>query len=96
MTYWGTSDLIAGNGMQQRYYVNDRADGERDWGTFKGQVTTAEGETRIEGLWQSSGGTGRFAGVTAEGTFRTRMTSPTEVEVTWEGQYQLAPSAKAA
>jgi hypothetical protein len=34
VTYWGTSDMIAGNGMQQGYYVNDRADGERDWETF--------------------------------------------------------------
>jgi hypothetical protein len=91
-----SSDLIAGNGMQQGYYVNDRADGERDRGTFKGQVTAAEGETSIEGIWQSSGGTGNFSGVTAEGTFRTRMTFPTEVEVTWEGQYQLAASARAA
>jgi hypothetical protein len=96
VTYWGTSDLIAGNGMQQRYYVNDRADGERDWGTFKGQVTTAEARQGLRACGNPRAAQAGLRGFTAEGTFRTRMTSPTEVEVTWEGQYQLAPSAKAA
>jgi hypothetical protein len=32
VTYWGVSDVVAGNGTQRGYYVNERADGSRDTG----------------------------------------------------------------
>jgi len=96
VTYWGVSDLIAGNGMQRGYYVNERADGSRDSGTFEGKVTTTQAGTTIEGTWRISEGTGRFRGVTGQGTYKTRLTSPTDLECQWQGRYELAVAVQAA
>jgi hypothetical protein len=88
--------LIAGNGPQNRYFVNEHADGDRDLGTFEGMIVTASGEVTIEGVWKYTGGTGNFEGLTGGGTYKGRMTSPTAVENTWEGTYELAAKARAA
>ena len=96
MTYWGTADLIAGNGPQRGYFVDVHANGDRDIGTFDGSVKTAGGQVTIEGNWKYVDGTGMFKGLTGGGTYKGRMTSPTEVENTWEGTYELAAQARAA
>jgi hypothetical protein len=96
VTYWGVSDTVAGTGTQRGYYLNERADGSRDWGTFEAKVVTNRGETSIEGMWQASDGTGMFAGIKGQGTYKTRLTSPMDVQCTWEGRYELAASSKAA
>jgi hypothetical protein len=96
VTYWGITDLIGGSGTQRGYYVNERPDGSRDWGSFEGRATTSQGQTVVEGTWQSKDGTGRFAGIRAQGTFTTRVTSQTEIQCTWQGRYDLATSAQAA
>jgi hypothetical protein len=96
VTYWGVSDVVAGNGAQRGYYVNERRDGSRDWGTFEGKVTTDQGGTVIDGVWRFSDGTGQFAGCIGQGTYKTRMTSPTELECTWQGRYELAEITAAA
>lgn len=95
LTYWGIADLVNGNGTQRGYYVNERADGDRDCGTFEGRVTTIQGQTTLEGTWQTVTGTGKFTGVKAGGTYQGRMTSPGEIEMTWEGHYELAASKAA-
>jgi hypothetical protein len=43
MTYRATADTIAGNGTQRGYFVNQHQNGDRDYGTFDGKVTTANG-----------------------------------------------------
>ena len=96
LVYWGVLDLVEGNGTQRGYYVNQRANGDRDCGTFEGKVTTVQGQTTLEGTWQAVTGTGKFAGVKAGGTYQGRMTSLNEVEMSWEGRYELAASARAA
>jgi hypothetical protein len=96
ITYWGTADLIAGNGPQRGYFVNEHADGDRDFGTFEGKIVTTGVEVTIEGTWKYTGGTGNFQGLTGGGSYKGRMTSPTEVENTWEGTYELAAKARAA
>ena len=96
LTYWGMSDLIAGNGSQRGYYVNVHPDGGREHGTFEGKVTTTQSGTRIEGTWRATDGTGIYAGITAEGTFTVRLTSPTEGDCSWQGRYELASTAQAA
>jgi hypothetical protein len=96
VTYWANTDLIAGKGTQRGYYLNERPDGSRDWGSFEGKATTSQGQTVIEGTWQSTDGTGKFAGIKAQGTFTTRMASPNDVQCTWQGKYELAASAQAA
>jgi hypothetical protein len=47
----------------------------------------------VEGKWQYTGGAGDFAGITGNGTFKTRLTSPTTVEGSWQGTYELAGAA---
>ncbi len=96
VTYWGVTDVVMGNGTQRGYYLNERPDGSRDWGAFEGKVTTSEGQTIVEGTWQSTDGTGRFAGVRAEGRYTTRLMSLMEVQCTWQGRYELAASVQAA
>jgi hypothetical protein len=96
ITYWGTADLIAGSGTQSGYFVNDHADGDRDFGTFEGRITTSGAEVTLEGTWKFTGGTGKFRGLRGGGTYRGRMTSPVGVENTWEGSYEIAAKTKAA
>jgi hypothetical protein len=94
LRYWCTTDLLSGQGTQRGYYVNDHANGDRDWGTFEGKVTTAGVEVTLEGTFTFSGGTGTLSGITGGGTYVGQMTSPVAVKMTWEGTYELR-SAKA-
>ena len=87
--YYGAADLVAGTGTQTGYFMNQRANGDIDRGTFQGKITTAAGVTTMEGNWRYSAGTGAFSGITGGGTYKGRITSPTEVQVTWEGTYEL-------
>src|SRR5207253_7901976 len=96
ITYWGTADLIAGNGAQRGYFVNEHSDGDRDFGTFEGRIATPGGQVTIEGAWNFTGGTGKLKGLTGSGSYKGRMTSPVEVENTWEGKYQIAAKTQAA
>jgi hypothetical protein len=53
-------------------------------------------ELSVEGTWAFSGGTGKFTGITGQGTYQGRMPSANEVEMSWEGRYELAVSTRAA
>ena len=88
-SYCGTTDAVAGQGTQSGYYVNTRQGGDQDRGTFKGAVVTTDGETTVEGTWTSTGGTGQFSKVSANGNFKVRAVSATDVEVVWSGAYTL-------
>ena len=94
VTYWGITDTVDGAGTQSGYFVNDHGNAGRDFGTFEGKVTTVAGQLTVEGAWQYTGGTGDFRGITGKGTFKTRLTSPTDVEASWQGAYELG-AAKA-
>ena len=96
ITYWGTADLIAGNGPQRGYFVNEHADGDRDFGTFEGRISTSGEQVTIEGAWKFTGGTGKYEGLTGNGKYKGRMTSPMDVENTWDGTYQMAAKTQAA
>ncbi len=65
LVYWGVLDLVEGSGTQRGNYVNERANGERECGTFEGKVTTAQGQTTLEGTWRAISGTGKFKGMKA-------------------------------
>jgi hypothetical protein len=94
ITYWGTTDVQAGNGTQRGYFINERPNGDRDWGTFEGTVATAATGATLEGTFTYTGGSGKFSGIAGNGTYRGRMTSPTQVEMDWKGTYQLAGARK--
>jgi hypothetical protein len=90
ITYWGTIDMQGAHGVQRGYFLNDHGTAGQDRGTFEGNVSVSGGEVVTEGTWQYTGGAGEFAGITGRGTFKTRLTSPTTVEATWQGAYTLA------
>lgn len=90
ITYWGVTELLNGEGTQRGYYNNVHGDKGRDWGTFEGKVTG--GGTTVEGTWKFAGGDGEFRGISGGGTFKTVMKSDTEIEATWDGNYELAKS----
>lgn len=90
ITYWGVTDIVEGKGTQRGYFVNAHGGDDRDWGTFEGKVAANGGQITVEGTWQFTGGSGKFSGLTGNGAFKTRMTSPTEVEASWQGTYELA------
>jgi len=95
ITYWGFTDILDGQGTQSGCFSTDHGNRGRDWGTFEGKVTTLGGQLIVEGTWQFTGGTGQFTGLTGGGTFKTKAISPTEVEASWQGAYELA-GARAA
>jgi len=93
ITYWGTNDLVDGQGSQRGYYNNIHADGGRDFGTFEGRVSA--GGKIVEGSFTIVGGDGQYRGITGSGTFKTVMKSETELEANWQGIYELARTQNA-
>ena len=67
ITYWGTTDIVDGKGTQRGYFVNVHSEGDRDWGTFEGRVTTKGAEITVEGTYQFTGGSGKFKGLSGGG-----------------------------
>ncbi|HTR65915.1 MAG TPA: hypothetical protein VMH85_09085 [Terriglobales bacterium] len=96
ITYWSTADLIAGSGSQKGYFVNEHPNGDRDFGTFEGKVTTSGGQVTIEGAWKYTGGTGSLNGLSGGGSYKGRLTSPVDVENAWDGSYQIGAKTQAA
>src|SRR6266851_6498146 len=89
VSYWGAADLVAGSGPQTGYFMNRHTNGDIDRGTFAGRITTAGGVVTMEGSWKYTGGTGALARISGGGTYKGDITSPTEVQTSWEGTYQL-------
>ena len=90
INYWATTDAVGAHGIQRGYFVTDHGSAGLDRGTFEGSVSVVAGQPVVEGKWQYTGGEGSFAGITGGGTFKTKLTSATTLEATWEGAYELA------
>lgn len=90
LTYHGLADLVAGNGTQRGYFSNEHPDGDRDCGTFEGKVTMAANEAKLEGTFTFTSGTGKYKGIRGGGNYSGRMVSPTEVQMSWTGSYEVA------
>ena len=90
ITYWGVTDVLDGTGSQRGYFNNVHPDNGRDWGTFEAQVTATGGAMTVEGAFKFAGGEGQYRGITGGGRFKTVMKSETELEASWEGNYELA------
>ena len=87
ITYWAITDLNDGQGSQRGYYNNIHGDKGHEWGTFEGRVSR---DGTVEGTWKITAGDGEFRGVTGSGSFKTVMKSETDIEATWDGNYELA------
>jgi hypothetical protein len=96
LTYCGVTDIVSGDGKQSGYYVNEHQDGDSDRGSFEGRVTTAGGQTTIEGTFTFTSGTGKLKGIRGHGTFKGGQVSPTEIEMSWTGAYEIAATARVA
>ncbi len=95
-TVCGTADLIRGNGQERGYFMNEHSNGDLDCGTYECKVSMVNGQMTMEGTWKYTHGTGQFNGITGNGTFKGRMTSPTDAETSYEGSYQLKAGIRAA
>lgn len=95
MTYWGHGDFIRGAGQQSGYFVDVHANGDRDFGAFEGKISITNNQVTIEGTWKYTHGTGKFEGITGNGTFKGVMVSPTETDMSWAGSYKLAATRAA-
>jgi hypothetical protein len=89
INYWSTIDIVGAQGIQRGYFVNDHGSAGVDRGTFEGNVSVVDGQPVVEGEWRYTGGEADFAGISGGGTFKTKLTSPTDVECTWQGAYEL-------
>jgi len=49
----------------------------------------------VEGTFKFAGGDGEYRGITGGGRFKSVMKSETEIECTWDGDYELAKSQAA-
>jgi hypothetical protein len=88
-----TADLTQGNGPHQGYVIFSGA-GERTVNKWNGKIATVMGSdkkpvTTFEGTWTKQSGTGRYGGVTGQGTYRGRMTSQNTYRVEWKGEIEL-------
>jgi hypothetical protein len=95
LIYHGVTDLVAGNGTQHGYYVNEHANGDRDCGTFEGKVTITGDQAVIDGTFTFTSGTGKLKGIRGNGNFKGRQISPTEIEMNWTGTYEIASTQAA-
>jgi hypothetical protein len=100
--YWAIADVVGTQGVERGYFVNDHGSAGLDRGTFEGHVSVVAGHAVVEGKWQYTGGEGNFAGITGGGTFKTKLTSTTDLEYlggwqgaygTWQGAYELTRAA---
>jgi hypothetical protein len=90
LTYWGVTDLLDGEGSQHGYFNEVHPDGGRIFGTFEGRVYTTGGGTTIEGSYKYTGGEGKYRGITGSGKFKVVAKYETELDCSWEGNYELA------
>jgi hypothetical protein len=84
------ADLTQGNGPHQGY-ITEILGADTTVTRWQGKVTTTLGPdqrpiTRFEGTWSKLKGTGQYEGVTGAGSYRGRMTSPTDYTVEWSGE----------
>jgi hypothetical protein len=92
----GVADLTNGNGQEHGYFTNEHANGDREGGTWEGNITTSGSQVTFQGTWKYTHGTGHFTGITGNGKFTGRMLSGTEWEVSFEGSYQIKAGTRAA
>jgi hypothetical protein len=88
LTYVGTTDIADGKGEQRGHFHNAHMNGDTSFGSFDASVTTSsDGAMTVEGMWRFNGGTGTLSKLSGSGIFKAQMTSPTDSEMTWSGNY---------
>ena len=90
-------DLTQGNGPHQGYLTQIKG-ADTTITRWQGKVVTTLGpdqkpSTRFEGAWSKLKGTGRYQGLTGAGSYKGRMTSPTEYTIEWNGEISTPRTA---
>jgi hypothetical protein len=93
------ADLAQGNGNHQGYTIFSSG-GDSTVNKWTGKVRTILGPdkqpvTSFEGSWSKVRGTGRYADVTGQGTYRGRMTGQNTYQVEWTGEIDLGEQTAA-
>jgi hypothetical protein len=91
------ADLTQGNGPHQGY-ITEILGADTTVTRWQGKVTTTLGpdqnpNTRFEGSWSKIKGTGQYEAVTGAGSYKGRMTSPTEYTIEWSGEISTPRTA---
>jgi hypothetical protein len=91
------ADLTQGNGPHQGY-ITEILGADTAVTRWQGKVTTTldadqKPITRFEGTWSKFKGTGQYHGVTGAGSYKGRMTSPTDYTVEWSGEISAPRTA---
>ena len=87
------SDYTAGNGMHRGWETGLHDNGDKLFFVYDGVTKTVLKTDRapditFEGRWRYTGGTGRFAGITGEGTYKGQV-GPAGVAWQWSGEYEI-------
>jgi hypothetical protein len=96
ITLWGTADLIQGFGPLRGYFAIEHPNGDSDCGTYDGHLAVVNRQVIMEGTWRYTHGTGQFASISGNGRYKGRMISASQVEISWQGNYQIAAGTRAA
>lgn len=85
-------DAVNGNGPHHGYLILAR-DANSVFVEWKGTVTTVPGEkeplTSFAGTYMWIGGTGEYAKITGNGTYKGHFTSKTAYTADWTGEYSI-------
>jgi hypothetical protein len=88
------SECLAGTGTHRGHNINTHPGGDRTFVAYQGVTRTVAmdqgpAQTFLEGVWWCTGGTGRFSGITGQGTYRGQLT-PAGPACAFEGEYDLS------
>jgi hypothetical protein len=99
VTQFVFSDYIAGTGFHRGHNVNVHPGGDRTFIAYEGQTTRTSKpdgswESKFEGKLRFTGGTGKFQGITGNGTYIGRASAPggptpTSATFEWNAEYSL-------
>jgi hypothetical protein len=99
VTQFVFSDYVGGSGYHRGHNVNMHPGGDRTFLSYEGQTTRntnpdGSWEARFEGKFRLTGGTGKFRGITGEGTYLGKGSAPggptaTAASFEWQGEYSL-------
>ena len=87
------SDYTAGTGRDWGHRAGTHPDGDKMYMSFEGTAKTVikpdgSPDTTFEGKWWYTGGTGKFKGITGDGTYKGKATAE-GITYTWEGEYEI-------
>ncbi len=89
------SDYVAGTGTHRGHRVSVFPDGDKAFSAYEGQTKTilkpgGPPEITFAGKWWFTGGTGKWKGITGNGTYKGEAT-PAGMTWEYEGGYEVRP-----